>query len=190
MALQGKNVCWTLHDYTDEHIRALGALGDRATYCVWGKEVCPDTERKHLQGYTEFKSNIRWTVLNKLLGNTKKGDSQAWAHCEARKGTAQEAADYCKKDGDWTEFGTLSEPKQQGKRTDLETVRRELKSEKPFNQVADENFSTFMRHGKMMREFRLMHCIKRNKHTLCLVLWGDSKVGKSTFVKENWPGAY
>ena len=54
----------------------------------------------HLQGFAQFKVKCRLeTAKNKL--------AVRGAHMEKSRGTAQEAADYCKKEGDYEEGGLL-----------------------------------------------------------------------------------
>lgn len=67
-------------------------------YLCYGREVCPDTSRKHLQGFVVFKNR-------KTLAQCKKW--RANAHFERARGTPEEASQYCKKDNDFCEFGRL-----------------------------------------------------------------------------------
>lgn len=57
-------------------------------YVVWQREVAPDTGTLHLQGYIECSRPCRLAAMKKWLPT---------AHFEQRRGTREEAADYCKK---------------------------------------------------------------------------------------------
>jgi len=62
------------------------------------------------------------------------------AHIEGRKGTAEQAITYCKKDGAWIERG---EPSKQGERTDLERAREDAVGGAPIRTVLGYgNFQT------------------------------------------------
>lgn len=107
---------FTAHlDWKDEAAlaRALESLRSRAVYFVVGKEVCPSTGRPHLQGYAEFAKAV--TIPGALVS-----DGLGHPHCEPRKGSQADAVKYCKKDGDFIEWGT---PKKQGARTDIADIR-------------------------------------------------------------------
>lgn len=70
----------------------------RTWYLVFGRETCPDSGRRHLQGFVAFKICTKFsTVRIRLPG----------AHIEKMRGTPEEALEYCKKDGDYTEYGAL-----------------------------------------------------------------------------------
>jgi len=100
--------CFTSHDVSEDYKAKLAALDCK--YIVYGFEVCPTTSRSHLQGYVEFASARHFAAVKKLLPG---------AHIEPRKGTSEQAADYCKKDLSFTERGEISAP---GKRNDLKDV--------------------------------------------------------------------
>lgn len=68
------------------------------TYLVWGREV-GDNGTPHYQGFVVFRSRKRLGGVRTVLGER--------GHYEIARGTAAEASDYCKKDGDFTEAGTL-----------------------------------------------------------------------------------
>lgn len=58
---------------------------------IFGDEICPETKRKHLQGYVELNKRMRITQLKPIYGNTI-----SW---RAANGTKQENITYCTKDG-------------------------------------------------------------------------------------------
>lgn len=70
----------------------------RHEYLVYGRETCPDTHRRHLQGFVVFKNRT-------TLAGAKRWIPQA--HFERARGSPAEASEYCKKDGDFMEFGQL-----------------------------------------------------------------------------------
>lgn len=86
------------------------------SYIVVGDETCPTTKKKHLQGYVEFTEGICKTQVQARIGDPK-------AHCEPREGTAQQAANYCKKEKILFEHGIMTN---QGARTDLQLIKDEM----------------------------------------------------------------
>lgn len=122
-----RNYCWTLNNYTDEDEMNIQELFGEAKYVVYGREI-GQNGTPHLQGYIEFKNPRAFNAVCKLLGGK--------AHVEARRGTAKEAADYCKKDGNVFEIGEISNPN--GVRKDHEVIR--------------ENLSKGIKIGKLLEE--------------------------------------
>lgn len=91
----GKHWCFTLNNPAAEDILPDG---EDVSYMVVGRESCPTTGTPHWQGYVAFKVVHRLTQLKKLMPR---------AHWEQMRGTSLEAANYCKKDGDFDEYGNL-----------------------------------------------------------------------------------
>lgn len=108
-----RNVCFTINNYSDEDIISMDIyLNRNCKYWVYGFEV-GDNETPHIQGYLELKRQTKFATVKRALPK---------AHLESRRGTAQQAADYCKKEGNFEEGGEIS---QQGLRGDLDRVRQE-----------------------------------------------------------------
>lgn len=107
--------CLTLNNYNDNDVTELRLFATKTKYLVFGKEV-GDGGTRHLQGFISFSSPRKIGGLLKLFGGR--------AHWEVARSPAA-AAQYCKKDGDFEEFGTRPEEsrKGQGKRSDIEEVR-------------------------------------------------------------------
>lgn len=93
-----RNWCFTLNNYNDEDIEHIATCEKWTSYLVYGKEV-GESGTPHLQGYVEFDSAMTLKTVKKLFNNDR-------IHLEARRGTQAQAIDYCKKDGDFVEFGT------------------------------------------------------------------------------------
>lgn len=95
---QAKHWCITLNNPGEVEIANFIAQRPNVNYYILGREAAPTTNTPHLQCYISFKAK-------KTLASIKK----IWptAHFEIMRGTPQEAADYCKKDGDFEEFGTV-----------------------------------------------------------------------------------
>lgn len=72
---------------------------DKVKYICYGKEICPETKREHLQGFVMFKRTCRIPQCKKWLGSET-------VHVEPRRGTRDHARDYCfKEDKEAFEFG-------------------------------------------------------------------------------------
>ncbi|AUM61926.1 Rep [uncultured virus] len=89
----------TLNNYTpQDEARFLANIQPLADYYVYGKEVAP-SGTPHLQFMVCFKKQTSSVAVQKLL-------KAAW-FVKSAKSTMQQASDYCKKDGNFVEFGTL-----------------------------------------------------------------------------------
>lgn len=106
-----KRWCFTLNNYSAAELDHIHhAYDDNSldiAYLVAGREV-GTSGTPHIQGFVVFRSR-------KSLGQLKSALS-ARLHGEICRGTTSQASDYCKKDGDYAEFGTLESD--QGARTD------------------------------------------------------------------------
>jgi len=94
-------------------ISVLQGLG--GVYAVFQLESCPQTGRRHVQGYVRFSQSIRMGALQRAMPG---------GHFEGAKAKEAENIKYCSKDesrvdGPWS----YGEPAQPGKRSDLATVR-------------------------------------------------------------------
>lgn len=111
---QGKRWCFTLNNYTEGEYQLLADLCDspHVAYGVLGRET-GDSGTPHIQGFVIFDTNKRFAAAKQLLGSR--------VHLELAKGSAKQASDYCKKEGDFNEYGKC--PGEKSKRTDWERVK-------------------------------------------------------------------
>lgn len=118
---RARHWCFTLNNYTEDHIARIAALQGRVDYLVYGKEVGANGT-PHLQGFVTFSDRLRLgqvLQLVNLVPDPNPGPVNHGHWTVARK--VAEAIEYCKKDGDVTEFGTR--PAGPGKRNDLEDFK-------------------------------------------------------------------
>ena len=87
--------CFTLNNYDLYFDKLIGQLNTLCEKYIIGKEIAPTTGTRHLQGFFKLKRRMRITEL-KLAGNP---------HIEACKGSEEQNAKYCKKEGDYITFG-------------------------------------------------------------------------------------
>lgn len=109
---RAKNWCFTLNNYVEDDVAALRLATATTEYLVFGRET-GESGTPHLQGYVIFPAAIRLPTAKNRLGIQR-------AHFEVTRGTPKQASDYCKKDGDFEEFGELPAATQ-GRRSDLES---------------------------------------------------------------------
>lgn len=116
----------------------------KCTYLITGAETCPETGRKHWQSYAEFSDAATISAAQKIL-------KVPGAHMEKRRGTPQQAADYCKKDGDFMEFGERS---RQGERVDLAQAVDVIRSKRRWADVVNdpELFQVVKQNGRWAKE--------------------------------------
>lgn len=95
---QAKHWCLTINNYGEVEIASFIAQRPHCHYYVLGREVAPTTNTSHLQCYIAFKTKKTLASLKKLWPT---------AHFEIARGTPTEASEYCKKDGDFEEYGVV-----------------------------------------------------------------------------------
>lgn len=100
---QSTRWCFTINNPTDVDRGRLNELSTSmervgVTYLVYGREV-GDNGTPHLQGFVIFNLRKRLRAVRELLGPR--------GHYEPARATSDQAADYCKKDDDYEEYGTL-----------------------------------------------------------------------------------
>jgi len=91
---QGKRWCFTLNNPTEEEYAAIMAL--ECKYLICGREI-GEHGTPHLQGFIVFLTNKRLNAARQAIPR---------AHLEIARGTTDQAADYCSKDGNYAEKGT------------------------------------------------------------------------------------
>lgn len=176
--------CFTVNNPTEEDRAWLGNVDVR--YIVYGDEV-GEEGTPHIQGYVEF-------VNQKTLASLKKVMPRA--HFEQRRGTSKQAAEYCMKEGKYTERGKRSE---QGHRTDLDIVAAEAIEGKPMREIALDHPVSFIRYERGIRSLREMVEKQRDFKPYVVWIYGPTGSGKSrtatshpsVYIKDNtkwWDG--
>lgn len=131
-----RKVCLTKNNYTPEdYVEYVKHITDYAKYGIIGKEV-GKSGTHHLQMYVEYKNPKRFTTLCKIYEG---------AHIEKKRATNVEAAEYCKKEGDFIEIGALV-PDAQGARNDLKYLAESIEDNNNIRQMIEDNIATSNQH--------------------------------------------
>lgn len=110
---QSRRWVFTLNNYTEEEEALLEFMADEAEYLVVGYEV-GEEGTPHLQGAVVWKKPRRLAAVRKELER---------AHWEVMRGTTAQAAEYCKKEGEFREWGAMPGP---SNKEDRKQVWRDL----------------------------------------------------------------
>lgn len=169
---------FTLNNYAREDIRAIKALCaarvHKIVYLVFGKEV-GEKGTPHLQGYVHFEGRKRMSTVRKMFV-----DHAHSAHLEPMMGTPEQASAYCKKDGDFWEFGELPEH-EPGKRNDLLDIKHKIEGGATTDDIgrSDDHFGNFVRYNRGIREFEGALAGPRSHKSQVVVFFGDPGTFKS-----------
>lgn len=156
---RGKRWVFTLNNHTEGEVQLLSDLltSEHVSYGIFGREV-GESGTPHLQGYCIFADRKRFNQVRALFGDRY--------HVEISRGTPAQASQYCKKDGDFEEFGEF--PGTQGKRSDWESLKLwcETQTRQPTDLELFYAFpSLFGRYEKSVRKICNL-CIKCDPITI------------------------
>lgn len=170
--------CFTLYDYELKE----KFINYKFNYLIMGDEICPKTKNKHLQCYWEFNSVKEFDVLVKHFPKVhfKK---------KYQNSTREEARDYCKKDGKWEEWGTWTDSKPQGFRTDLSILAGEiLDNGLSPDTIAITKPELYHKYGRTFNKLEdiAMRSKYRTEMTKCKWIYGPTGAGKSHMAFENY----
>lgn len=142
-----------------------------AQYVCYGKET-GESGTLHWQGYVYFKEKKSFAFIRGIIPR---------AHIEKQRGNCKQAIDYCKKDGDWREWGTM--PRGPQGQADKWKEVLSLARQGKIEEIEDKHPAIFLRyHNKLLS-------LHRPERPLILPTlenewwWGATGTGKS---KELW----
>lgn len=173
---QAKHWVFTINNYTNEHKDSLQTLRNptnptEVVYVVYGEEV-GESGTPHLQGFISFTKRLAFGRVRSILPDG------AWF--EPAKGTPAEAAQYCKKDGAFTEVGIL--PTGRGARSDIAAVQQAIKGGAKAGEIRDEFFGIYCRYERAILRYCADLAPKRDWQPTVTVLWGEAGAGKTRSV--------
>lgn len=165
--LRSRMWCFTLNNYTEDDLERLSSLkSTQVDYIIYGKEV-GESGTPHLQGFVCFPSQKRLSLrqVKAIVGES---------HCSIPR-LVTESIDYCKKDGDYTEFGTRPDQVQRrGRRDELEEFKESVKKGITDMKILRETHSNVTaRYGKWCMEYILDHELQIKPKCHPLRIWQE-----------------
>ncbi len=181
MFVQSKNWCFTDFELLDWS--KIYDETDDIRYICWGAETCPKTKKKHYQGWIQMDKKKR-------LGGMKKVCRSKKIHLESCRGTEEANQEYCKKDNIWIEKGTFMT---QGKRTDLDGLKKIIDEGGTLMDIAGNNFQAFIQYNRGFQEYKKMVDKSRRKSfrkVKTIHIHGKTGSGKTKMAMGNGEDTY
>lgn len=186
-----KSRAWvfTINNWTEDEFYLV--KNTTCTYLVMGKEIAPTTGTPHLQGFVYFKALKSMASIKAAAG---------WARASLRiksaNSTFAQAADYCKKEGQFVELGEcpaeLAAARAAGGASTADKWREALEQSRQGLEVEDSMIAFL--HYKAINHHREAHlCRMRNLTDTTqqmLWYWGEARTGKSRKARTDNPDAY
>ncbi len=174
---QYRNVCFTLNNPTEMLVFDQQAM----EYLVYQEEH-PTGGTYHFQGYCEFTKKLSLASAKALLGG-------AHVHLERRMGSQEQAIAYCKKDDTrvaHTEPYEEGEPRQQGKRIDLEGFKDAVMAGKRKRDLLDDHVGIIARYPKFYDQLTMLNRPERTTDLVVTLLIGDTGLGKTRSIMSKY----
>lgn len=169
-----------------KHIHSID--NENVRYLVCQIEKTPSTSLLHIQGYIELHSSRRPNTIKELLNDNS-------AHIEYRKGSRDEARNYCMKLETRAhqneipyEYGKWISG--QGFRSDFDNMFEMIKDRKSDYELMNECPGSFIRYSRGLRDCRFV----LNQHEACSnfrklevhIIYGHAGVGKTRYIYDKF----
>lgn len=181
---RSKRWVFTLNNPAPEEEKSICELvgdGEVVNRVIFGREK-GESGTRHLQGRLETVERVGIKRVKELLGKR--------AHVEVERGTVVQSEDYCKKDGDYVEYGQTRHNEGRGRRTDLETIREDIIAGKSELDIADSYFSQWCIYRKSFAVYRSLRGRRRTWKSYVVVLHGATGTGKTRYVHDRYPDVW
>lgn len=152
-------------------------------YHVFGAEV-GESGTPHYQGFIIFKKPKRLNQIRTLISER--------GHYEVAKGKNSQASDYCKKDGKYTEDGILpAELGVKGGQATKERYEAAFKLAKK-NELDTIDADLLVKHYRTLKQIAVDYVgdVPSLDYLPGIWIYGSSGVGKSSYARRTYPGAY
>ncbi len=172
-----RNCCWTLNN----PVEMVVFDHETMVYLIYQEEQ-PEEGTYHFQGYCEFKTAMSLNPAKAALGGPT-------VHLEPRRGTQQQAIDYCKKEDSRVPYTVPyeeGEPRQQGKRVDLETFKDAVMSGANQRELLDAHLPILARYPKFYTTLTHMCRPTRTTDLVVTLHFGDTGLGKTRAVESEF----
>lgn len=171
-------IFWKDDAELDQITEQLDAWKPDATRLQVAREICPDTEREHLQCKVTWKRAKRWAAMKKILG----------PHVHFEKSVSLDFSYTAKLD---SEMLIQHDGRAPGTRNDLMEMKQMIDDGEDDETLWDNHFGSMVRYHGAMSKYKMLKSKKR-KRPECEVEWitGPSGSGKSTKAEDENPGAY
>lgn len=153
-------------------------------YMVFQEERSASGTR-HYQGYIEFKNTIRFNNMQNLFHGK--------AHLEPRRGTRNQARNYCMKEesrisgpyevGDWLKGG-------QGTRTDLLALSKEIQTGASEADIASEYPVSYIKFHRGINKLIMMCTPARTEPPVIILCYGKTGTGKTKYCYDKYSELY
>ncbi len=144
-------------------------------YCIYQREICPESKREHYQGYIEFFDNLRIGQVKAVLGE---------CHVEPRQGSRTQAREYARKEesaipATQVEFGLWNEDaSRKRKLCDI------LKEDITLDDIAEQYPAIYVRHCRGLKDLfnrRLKRKAFAERKVTVVACIGPTCTGKTTW---------
>jgi hypothetical protein len=139
-------------------------FNEKMRYMVYGEELCPKTNKLHYQGFVMFKLQHRLKKTKELL------ECGVETHIEPRRGTRDQARNYCMKDNKYKEFGQF------------EPFSKEQLFKQPIPYIKENHPEFYCRYYKGLE--RLQDKGEKWRNIEVKYIWGCSGSGKTRMIME------
>ncbi len=141
--MTSRSYCFTVNNptYSPEQLPEFGR------YAILAKEFGEKEKTAHIQGYIEFTRPVRMRHIKNWL--------KAEAHCEIRRGTRDQAREYCmKEDTEPLELGNwIRSP---GKRTDINQLFNDCITLPTLSEIALKHEGVYLKYYKAVQHVRTL----------------------------------
>ncbi len=139
--VKARSWCFTFNNYTEDDVNRLGRGSEVIEYLIAGKEV-GEQGTPHLQGFIRYKNRIGFNTVKGFIGGN--------AHIESAFSN-DKAIEYCKKDNDFFEFGSIAAP---GVRTDLDAFKHDVSEGLLcFKEIREKHSTVYAKYPRFCIEF-------------------------------------